>query len=103
MKLDKENVTHLDILAWKDSENIWKKRSSCVSFVKIARHGKHTDTILKIADTCVKHKERFVQLGNGYVFSVIVYVEEPQTDYWTFVCVVELFEFISGGYWENCF
>ena len=27
------------IQTWKDSDNVWRKRASCVSFVKIAKKG----------------------------------------------------------------
>jgi len=88
IKKDTAKVTHLDILAWKDSDNLWKQRSSCISFVKIARFGQHTDTILRIAQTCVKNNERFVQLGTGYAV-VPVFSH------------CKLTKVISGGYCEN--
>jgi len=55
------------LVSWKDSESVWKKRSSCVSFVKLARFGDFTEDIIEICTTCVKSEERFVQLGNGWV------------------------------------
>jgi len=52
---------------WKDSPNMWRQRASCVSFVKLARFGKHNQIIYDICASCVKSPERFVQLGNGWV------------------------------------
>ncbi|KAG2389640.1 hypothetical protein C9374_014200 [Naegleria lovaniensis] len=52
---------------WKDSSNIWQQRSACVSFVKIAKHGEFNDIIFDICSTTVQNKERFVQLGTGWV------------------------------------
>lgn len=52
---------------WSRSVNIWKKRSSCVSFVKLARHGQHSNDILDICNSCLEDDERFVQLGVGWV------------------------------------
>ena len=44
---------------------MWRRRSSCVSFVKLARHGKYDKEVIEICSACVKSKERFVQLGVG--------------------------------------
>ena len=55
------------LVSWKDTPNIWRKRSAAVSFVHHARHGKYTDEIITICDTIVKDPERFVQLGTGWV------------------------------------
>ncbi|EFC36046.1 predicted protein [Naegleria gruberi] len=52
---------------WKDSDNLWKQRSACVSFVKIAKHGEYNDLIIDICSTTVKNSERFAQLGTGWV------------------------------------
>jgi 3-methyladenine DNA glycosylase AlkD len=53
--------------AWKDSTNVWKQRAACVSFVKLARHGKFNDDILGICAQTVRNPYRFVQLGTGWV------------------------------------
>eukprot|EP01080_Neovahlkampfia_damariscottae_P000846 gene846-9095_t len=55
------------IKKWKDSDNLWVQRASCVSFVKLARTGEYKQDILEISESCVKSNERFVQLGNGWV------------------------------------
>lgn len=74
MKKDQEIVKLVE--KWKDAKSIWRQRSSCVSFVKIARHGTHKDTIINICETTVKNQESlfknfkflgFVQLGTGWV------------------------------------
>lgn len=64
---DKTNKYALIVKEWKDSDNIWIQRSSCVSFVCLARHGKYNDTIIEICSQCIKNDERFVQLGVGWV------------------------------------
>ena len=61
-----ENVAKL-MLKWSTAECIWRQRSSCVSFVVLAKHGNHNDVILKICSNCVTSEERFVQLGVGWV------------------------------------
>lgn len=55
------------VFTWKNSEHLWTKRAACVSFVPVARFGKHNRTIKEIALTCVKSEERFVQLGCGWM------------------------------------
>jgi len=52
---------------WRNADNIWRKRASCVSFVKIARFGNFNQEIIEICSECVKSEERFVQLGVGWV------------------------------------
>ncbi|KAL0485332.1 hypothetical protein AKO1_002909 [Acrasis kona] len=63
--------------------SLWRLRSSCVTFVKIARHGKYNKLIL---DQCKHiltgradelHKERFVQLGVGWVLRELSLKDEP--------------------------
>ena len=64
---DKTNKYALIIKTWKDSDCIWIQRSSCVSFVCLARHGMYNDIIIEICSKCIKNNERFVQLGVGWV------------------------------------
>jgi 3-methyladenine DNA glycosylase AlkD len=52
---------------WKDADHMWRQRSACVSFVKIARHGAHNDRIITICKSVVMNNERFAQLGCGWV------------------------------------
>ncbi|KAL9653709.1 hypothetical protein ABK040_014655 [Willaertia magna] len=47
-----ENLAKL-LKSWKDSSNLWQQRSSCVSFVKIARHGEFNDLIFDICKSTV--------------------------------------------------
>lgn len=56
---------------------LWQQRASCVAYVKLAKHGNHTDDIIKITDLCVKNQERFVQLGVGWVLREL-WLAEPQ-------------------------
>lgn len=44
-----------DIVAeWSEQEPIFVKRAACVSFVKLAKKGKHNDVIIRICSKCVK-------------------------------------------------
>jgi len=56
-----------DIAEWKNASSLWRQRSSCVSFVTIAKHGNYNDLIENICASCIKNSERFVQLGVGWV------------------------------------
>lgn len=56
------------MLDWSKDETFkWRQRSACVSFVKIARFGKHNEVIYKIATNCIKNQYRFTQLGVGWM------------------------------------
>ena len=58
------------VALWSDishSDQIWIQRSSCVSFVCLARHGHFNNLIIEICTRCIQNKERFVQLGVGWV------------------------------------
>jgi len=56
-----------NLIEWKDSPNLWRQRSACVSFVLLAKHGQFNEIIKEICESCVKNPERFVQLGVGWV------------------------------------
>ncbi len=55
------------IQKWKNSKYMWLQRVSCVSFLKVARFGKHNDIIIDICSTTIQNSERFVQLGTGWI------------------------------------
>lgn len=55
------------IAAWSRSPNPWRQRASAVAFVKVARHGAHTATILRVCGRLATSPDRFVQLGMGWV------------------------------------
>lgn len=58
------------VAEWRDSDNIWKRRAAAVTFVgcKLARaEAGYQPLILSICDAAVRHPERFVQLGVGWV------------------------------------
>jgi 3-methyladenine DNA glycosylase AlkD len=65
--LRKDNSVAKIIVKWKDSPKTWAKRSAAISFLKVARFGKHNKDIIKVCSTIVKDPARFVQLGNGWV------------------------------------
>lgn len=66
-----ENIfTQID--PWKDSKNVWQRRSSVVSFVNLAKLGDsfysgfYSD-LLNRCDYLLTSKERFIQTGVGWV------------------------------------
>ena len=64
----KKDISAADeVVKWKDSENIWLKRAAAISFVKLGKEGKYNDYIIQICNTILDSKERFVQLGAGWV------------------------------------
>eukprot|EP01125_Pyxidicula_operculata_P007365 TRINITY_DN2506_c0_g1_i2.p1 TRINITY_DN2506_c0_g1~~TRINITY_DN2506_c0_g1_i2.p1 ORF type:complete len:270 (+),score=22.08 TRINITY_DN2506_c0_g1_i2:30-839(+) len=88
--IKKDSTYVKPIVEWKDSDNLWVKRASCVSFLKVARKGLYKNEVLSICSTCVKSPERFVQLGNGWVLrdlsikhlnSVVKFIESNYEDF----------------------
>lgn len=61
----------------KDDKNLWKQRAACVAYIKIAKHGKHTEDIVAIVNDVIKNQERFAQLGAGWVLREL-WLAEPQ-------------------------
>ena len=55
------------VAGWCHSKHLWVQRSSCVSFVCLARHGHFNERIIDICSQCIQNQERFVQLGAGWV------------------------------------
>jgi 3-methyladenine DNA glycosylase AlkD len=55
------------IVGWSKANYLWRQRSSAVAFVNEARHGQYNDDILSICRSIVDNRERFVQLGMGWV------------------------------------
>jgi len=55
------------IKKWSTNEYLWLQRSSAVSFVLLGKTGKYNSEIIEICSNVVKNKERFAQLGNGWV------------------------------------
>ncbi|HEX4934488.1 MAG TPA: DNA alkylation repair protein, partial [Gemmatimonadaceae bacterium] len=52
---------------WSRARHPWRQRAAAVAFVKSARSGVHTATILAICDRLARRDDRFVQLGMGWV------------------------------------
>jgi len=76
VKGNPKNTDH--IATWKDSDNIWLQRASCVSFVVLAKHGDKAPNFPGFLkgriDTCeitINNPERFVQLGTGWLLREI--------------------------------
>lgn len=55
MKKDQEIIKLIE--QWKDANSLWRQRSSCVSFVKIAKTGKYDDVVMNICGTTIKNPE----------------------------------------------
>ena len=66
-----------DVQEWCTSSNDWKQRASCVSFVCLAKHGEHDNVILDIAGHVVRNRNRFPQLGVGWVLRELSVADEP--------------------------
>ncbi|KAL9187092.1 hypothetical protein ACHAXT_010812 [Thalassiosira profunda] len=66
-----------EVQAWCQSPNDWKQRSSCVSFVCLARHGNYNGVIFDIATNVVRNPKRFPQLGAGWVLRELSLADEP--------------------------
>lgn len=56
-----------DITRWSASSNPWRRRAAAVTFVVVARHGQHTADILAVCEGAVRTRDRFAQLGAGWV------------------------------------
>jgi 3-methyladenine DNA glycosylase AlkD len=66
------------LLQWARQTDLpWKQRASCVAYVKLAKHGNHTDIIMEIAQSCISNQHRFVQLGCGWMLRE-AYLADPQ-------------------------
>ena len=74
--LSRENTLFLS--EWRNEENLWLKRASCVSFVTRAKHGDKppnfegfTEILFQICNKVVECPERFAQLGCGWLLREI--------------------------------
>jgi hypothetical protein len=61
----------VEIASWKNSDNLWQRRASCVSFVyntqNIANKYHFWDSLIDVCTTCIKHQERFSQTGTAWL------------------------------------
>jgi 3-methyladenine DNA glycosylase AlkD len=78
------------VQAWSTSSNDWKQRASCVSFLSHARHGTHNEIILDIATRVIQNRNRFPQLGVGWMLrdltladedAVVEFIKEHYTEF----------------------
>jgi 3-methyladenine DNA glycosylase AlkD len=70
------------IAAWKDAENLWQRRASCIPFVTLAKQGDRvfpgfTDLILEVGETVVQSDQRFSQTAVGWLWREL-WVAEPE-------------------------
>ena len=56
-----------EVVTWADSENMWLRRASIVSFVKLARKGKYIDVVHEIAKKLFPDQEDLIQKANGWI------------------------------------
>ena len=64
--LRRDDAARNRIIGWSKADYFWRQRSSAVTFVNEARHGKFNDDILCVCRNIVDNPERFVQLGMGW-------------------------------------
>jgi 3-methyladenine DNA glycosylase AlkD len=55
------------IVGWRNAKWSWRQRVAAVAFVNEAKLGGYNREILTICRTLVKNRDRFVQLGMGWV------------------------------------
>lgn len=65
--LEKHPILTKEIVSWAKSNNLWKRRSCCVSFIVPTKKGLYLDTIFKIAKELAYDKEDMVQKGCGWM------------------------------------
>ncbi|MGM0466500.1 MAG: DNA alkylation repair protein, partial [Acidobacteriota bacterium] len=56
-----------EVLTWADSKNMWLRRASIVSFVKLARQGEYIDVVHKAAEKLFPDKEDLIQKATGWI------------------------------------
>lgn len=59
------------IAAWRDADNLWKRRASGIAFINLAKRGDanfdgFVDMMLEICDATIRSDERFAQTGTGW-------------------------------------
>jgi 3-methyladenine DNA glycosylase AlkD len=70
------------IAHWKEAENLWQRRASCIPFVTLAKQGDQvfpgfTDLLLAVGDTVVQSDQRFSQTAVGWLWREL-WVAEPE-------------------------
>jgi 3-methyladenine DNA glycosylase AlkD len=55
------------MVRWSRSPNPWRRGCAAVAFVTEARRGRHSRTIMAVCAGLVAHRERFSQLGMGWL------------------------------------
>ena len=64
------------IVAWRNHSSLWMQRMAAVSFVWLAQKGGVTQEVLHVCTSTVRNKERFTQLGTGWVLREL-WLAEP--------------------------
>lgn len=55
------------IVSWTDHPNRWVKRASAVSFIKLARRGRHLDPVYKISRKLFSVEDDLIEKANGWL------------------------------------
>lgn len=69
------------VMQWCDTNNLWRKRASVVSFVNIAKHGEanfpnFTQMLLNTCAVVIQSPERFAQTGTGWALRELGLAEQ---------------------------
>jgi 3-methyladenine DNA glycosylase AlkD len=59
--------TVMDLLEWTRSENRWMRRAAAVSLIIPAKHGKHLEDAIRIADRLLTDEDDMVRKGYGWL------------------------------------
>ncbi len=57
--------------AWTSSVNRWRRRSSAVALVPLARHGEHHDVAFEICDRLAEDRDDMVEKGIGWLLKEV--------------------------------
>jgi 3-methyladenine DNA glycosylase AlkD len=66
------------IVSWSNARSTWRQRASAVAFVNEAKHGQYDREILDVCERIVNSRERFVQLGCGWVLRELSLHDRPR-------------------------
>jgi 3-methyladenine DNA glycosylase AlkD len=56
-----------EVVAWTGSRNMWLRRGAAVTFVPLARHGKHLDTAYEVASRLFDDEEDLMHKAVGWM------------------------------------
>lgn len=65
--LSEDKTKTKELIDWTKSKNFWRRRAAAVSLLPVVRKQCNVDVVLKICTPMMEDKERFVQMGVGWV------------------------------------